>query len=149
MNSSDTQATALDINPGETWLTYGGMHATIYAVNGGGGFPIHGAVATPCGPRVRAWTAEGCLVGAIHRAQDDLKRRYDWRQELAPIWAVLEPEWRWVGRNATRQWYLYCVQPVRGSAGFRSMLGVQVSLAHMHMPDPACEWFDTLTERPD
>lgn len=77
----------------------------------------------------------------------DLKPGQDWRDELAPIWAVLRPQYRWMAMDRDGDWWAHKAKPDRDvtafcSPGMRSLIGLA-------MPTPDCPWAETLTERPE
>ena len=135
--------------PGERWLTRGGRIARLYADDGTEPFVLHGAVGDKDGWTADTWTRDGG-AGRFPASDLDLIRRYDWREELAPIWAVLKPEYRWIAMDRNVLWEAYMAVPERCSDDcYRSTDGVWVRLNAFVMPTPGCPWYETLTERPE
>ena len=139
----------IDPKPGETWLTRDGAKARIYAVDGVGSCHIHGAWRDDIGWRVMAWAANGSFW-ADRESPYDLSRKQDWREELAPIWAVLKPEYKAIAMNQDGVWFA-CTEtdgaiPENGvwvcSAWFTQLKG-------LILPTPDCDWTETWTKRPD
>ena len=149
MEQNDLQQD-LDVRPGQIWLCRDDVtKVRIYANDGQEPYPIHGAIQAQAGWATDTWTSAGLLVtGGGHPL--DLIRRYDWREELAPIWAVLKPEYRWVGRAAPGYWMAYTrgERPLQDKAAFWGA-GESYKLHALLMPTPDCPWYETLTERPD
>ena len=132
--------------PGERWLTRGGQIARLYADDGTGPFVLHGAVGDKDGWTADTWTRDGG-AGRSPASDLDLIRRYDWREELAPIWAVLKPEYKWIAMSKNGNWWAYENKPEQGSGQFVAL--VTVSIYHLRTPTPDCPWYETLTERPE
>lgn len=136
---------SINAKPGEIWLRRDGGRACIYAVDG----TIHGAISCYKDSWIpKTWTKTGsfwCEEGSPY----DLIQRYDWREELAPIWAVLKPEWRWVAMMYTDLWIAYTKKPERTIHRFvPEGLYSTTTLRMLRMPTPDCPWYETLTERP-
>ena len=149
MKQNDLQK-CLDIKPGQLWLRRDGGKARIYANDGSPPFVIHGAFEGTDGQwGAESWTSAGGVCSEINDPYD-LIRRYDWREELAPVWAVLKPEYRWVAMNASGQWLAFALRnrPARAESVFWSQ-GENFPLHALRMPAPECPWNETLTERPD
>lgn len=138
----------LQINPGEVWLTRDGKKARIYAINGRGRRPIHGAKPDGDEDAVIAWTATGQYwAQPVAESDHDLICKYDWREELRPIWAVLKPEWRAVAMDENGTWGAYTSAfPQRTDTKFCGK--GYIELSGFRMPTPDCPWYGTLTERP-
>ena len=136
----------LQINPGEIWLTRGGAKVRIYAVDGGEGYPIHGAIDGVDGWGARIWTIEG-KYSKDYQSTFDIVRKYDWREGLAPIWAVLKPEFKWMAMDESRTWVAFTETPRHGASVWTEG-GRYASLYGLALPTPDCPWYETLTERP-
>ena len=148
MEQKDLQQ-ELDIQPGQTWLCRDGVtKARIYATDGVGSQPIHGAIEDHRGWCSETWAHHGRFWSEGEHPYD-LIRRIDWREELAPIWAVLKPEYRWVAMNASGQWLAFALRnrPARAESVFWSQ-GEHFPLHALRTPTPDCPWHETLTERP-
>ena len=135
----------LQINPGEVWITRNGGRARIYAVDGGDGFAIHGARNTGTGWVVDQWCCSGEYRPGVAHCHD-LIRKYDWREELKPIWALLKPEYKFIAFDVCMNGWVYRTRPVHSKAGYYSQ-GAQW-VGHFVLPKPDCPWYETLTERP-
>lgn len=132
--------------PGERWLTRGGQIARLYADDGTGPFVLHGAVGDKDGWTADTWTRDGG-AGRSPASDLDLIRRYDWREELAPIWAVLKPEYRWIAMDESGDLWCYTLAPKREERQFYDSSAKDISF--LRMPTPDCPWYETLTERPE
>ena len=135
----------LQINPGEIWLTRGGAKVRIYAVDGGEGYPIHGAVDGVDGWGARIWTIEG-KYSKDYQSTFDIVRKYDWREELKPIWALLKPKYRFVSIDLIGNGWVHETRPQK--EGSRYYNYGTLWCGQLVFPKPDCPWYETLTERP-
>ena len=72
----------------------------------------------------------------------------NWRDELAPIWAVLRPEYRWIALDSEEgHWVAYTHKPEPLVDRYSVPEGYAFTLFGLTMPTPDCGWQDTLTER--
>ena len=139
---------------GETWVRRDGGLARIYAVDCSDTYPIHGATKSDGQWFVNVWTSDGHYSVSEKTAAYDLIHKYDWRIELAPIWAVLKPEYRWVAMDFMGEWFAYESEPhinifedvLCSADGTREEL---LSSRAFTLPHPDCPWYETLTERPE
>jgi hypothetical protein len=140
----------LQINPGEVWLTRNGEKARIYAIDGRGKRPIHGALLDREDDAVIAWTAAGQYwLKPGTESDHDLIKKCDWRKELKPIWAVLKPEYQWIAMDEEGFWYVYIDKPrLELDKGYWKAASEFEGLDEISMPTPACRWYETLTGRP-
>ena len=149
-NGGDGMNEPINPKPGERWLTRGGQIARLYADDGTEPYTLHGALDQDGGWTAETWTRYG-LFGRVPVSDLDLVRRYDWRydwrEELAPLWAVLKPEYRWIAMDEDMQWGVYMAKPKKDGNEFFSLS--KASLEALRMPDPDCPWHETLTERPE
>ena len=147
----------LNIKPGDVWVTYDGRIARVYATDAGSHFPIHGAVKWESDDvwSAETWTEAGFRTikrGPI--ACGDLHHKYDWRQELAPIWAALKPEWTWLAMDVAGEWFAYHRRPhiniheevLCGEDGSGEE---RITSRAFALPTPDCPWYETATERPE
>ncbi len=140
---------------GEIWLVRCGYKAGIDGTDGAGDYPIRGWVELPDGKHAYQWCKNGRSSHIPTKrdpyALNDLVCRYDWRAELAPIWAVLKPEYRWLAMDEDTRWLGYTERPIKSRAlpRFTAATGTVVRLDGLILPIPDCPWHETLTERPD
>jgi hypothetical protein len=140
----------IDPKPGEIWLRRDGGKARIYATNCSDTYPIHGATESDGQWFVNVWTANGSYSASERNAAYDLIRRYDWREELKPIWAVLKPEYRWMAMDTCGIWYVYSSKPRIEPDKYYWEADLEYEGTHeLSMPTPNCPWYETLTERPE
>lgn len=133
--------------PGEWWRLANGKRALIYAVHTQDSFPIHGAVAEPGGTMsASAWGPDGEGMFGIGT---NLVSRIDWRDELAPIWLALKPEWRFVAMDRDDGWFAYKSRPSIDGDDWLNQGPASLHLYMLAMPNPTCHWYETLTERPE
>lgn len=140
-----------DSKPGERCVRRDGGKARVYALDGAGDYPIHGAIEANGGWHLESWTESGMyLISEEHPY--DLIRKYDWREDLAPIWAVLKPEYTGMAMDKSGVWSLF-VRPPRPCGGFWSTSAAGVEGRHplecLKLPVPDCDWKETWTVRPE
>ena len=147
--------TDLDPKPGETWLRRDGGKARIYATDGRGPHPIHGSAENPDGWAISIWGRDGSIwgrdgnAGGARQHPHDLIRRYDWRDELAPIWAVLKPEYRWMAMDEDGEWWAYRKEAPDMNHDTWGGDGERLDPALLSLPTPDCDWSETCVERPE
>lgn len=140
----------LDIKPGQTWIRRDGGKARIYATDGAGDFQIHGACEIEGGWEVNSWRLDGAYFKKGVENNFDLIRLYDWREELAPIWAVLDPRFSCFAMDEDRRWFLYENEPIRCDKRYMLSRGFFERIDNLFaMPTPDCPWYETLTMRPE
>ena len=137
----------IDPKPGEIWLRRDGGKARIYAIDGAGEFLTHGATKTEDGWVLDSWTEKG-KIWIDGDSDCDLIQKYDWREELKPIWAMLKPDFRWIAMDESGSWWTYQDTPNTGDT-FWETIGELESLEAFILPTPDCPWYETLTERPE
>ena len=139
----------IGIKAGEIWLVRRGYKAGIDGTDGAGNYPVRGWVEYPDGKHAWQWARNGRCVSK--HALNDLVRRYDWRAELAPIWAVLDPKYRWLAQDDDRRWWWWCYvnKPIKSGSRWKCDEGALTPLDHLVFPVPPCPWYETLAERPD
>jgi hypothetical protein len=139
----------IDAKPGEIWVTRCGQEARIYATDGKGEYTIHGALLYGDEWQPFTWRENGTLL-YDKASEHDIVRKHDWREELAPIWAVLKPEYKAIAMSQGGVWKAYTTKEVKpGSNGvWTKKYGYWASLECLNLPTPDCDWKDTLTVRP-
>ena len=141
---------ALDIKPGQKWVLRDGGKARIYATDGRRDYVIHGAYETEDGWLVASWRTDGAYDACVRENDRDLIRLYDWREELAPIWAVLNKKYTHIAMDAGREWFCYERAPKCMTRCYCGNGSVFVRMDPLfNMPDPDCDWTETLTMRPE
>ena len=147
----------MTIKPGERWRTRDGGVARIkdcaeYPIHIE--YPICGEVCV-MGEWINVtWTSDGKFVVGEERDIDLMVSDHiTWRDELAPIWAVLRPEIRWVAvEHEGGCWIAYTHKPILEETRYvrqhQSNGGRVYAMPGLLMPTPDCPWQDTLTERP-
>lgn len=77
-------------------------------------------------------------------------KKYDWREELAPIWAVLKPEYNAIAMDKDGTWYAYdTIEAVAADGSWRAYEHAQFTpLKALILPVPDCAWTETWTMRP-
>lgn len=133
--------------PGEWWRLANGKRALIYAVHGQHHFEVYGAIEEADGNMsISAWTLEG--VGMPDKGEN-LSHPIGWRDELAPIWRALKPEWRYIAMDKSGSWYSFQSLPSVVGYEWHNSEDFCLRLDMLVMPTPTCQWDETLTERPE
>lgn len=139
---------------GEIWVLQNGLKATIDSTNGRPPHTIIGRISTKLGDLAWSWTAEGrsnpnTPTGRRGFDSAALVRRYDWLAELAPIWAVLNPKYRWLAQDGDGRWWCYANKPIKSGSRWKCDEGALTPLDPLVFPVHPCLWYETLAERPD
>lgn len=144
------------IDPSKTYRTRDGQPVRIYATDGVGTSPIHGAYYSTMfkGYIFCGWDQDGEpttdgppeRVGLVEVTLSD-----ELRDQIP--WETLRPEIRWVAMDDEGDWHGFTEdEPIRKSEGYwmRSGLGTVFHLRAISMPkvDPD-RWDETLVERPE
>lgn len=137
----------INLKPGEIWRRRDGGKARIYATDGTEPFPVHGATEHEDGWRLDSWTSKGSFW-LNEKSDFDLIQKYDWREELKPIWAVLKPEYRYIAMDESKTWNAFTEETKHGVAVWEAF-GDHTPLYGLALPTPNCPWYETLTERPE
>lgn len=81
---------------------------------------------------------------------DKIDYKHDWREDLAPLWAVLKPEYKAAARSEDGAWNAYSTESGDAVAGiWKNEGGYWVSLEELNLPTPDCDWKETWTVRPE
>jgi hypothetical protein len=127
--------------------TVGGHPVRIYAADGGGNWPIHGAFwVKSFGWICATWTEEGSIeISKIPSSYDlDL---HDWRDEIP--WDCLRDDIQWVARNYNNEWIGFADKPTHYFlTGF--WFGASVAnLGGIKMPTGPADWREAIAKRPE
>ncbi len=137
--------------------TKDGTPVRIYATDGCGWYPIHGAIwdYEDNGYKPFWWTKTGCsLLGAGTEHLTDLDL-HDWRDDIP--WECLKEEIQWVAKMpiGEKEWYGFATKPElvekeKGSFCFwQSKLIDAFRLEGVKMPEGPNNVKDSLTKRPE
>lgn len=140
------------IDPNKTYRTRGGRPVRIYATDGAGYKPIHGAVREAEGWRMVGWYRNGYAVAPGHESCGDLIEvtLADELTEQIP-WEVLRPEIQWVAMDDTKEWWGFQSKPESTSWAWDACVSDDdsFSLLLVKMPDVDIDqWRETLCKRP-
>jgi len=128
--------------------TKGGTPVRIYATDGGGHYPVHGAIWKGSeGWVLSAWAKSGSdSSDSLFGSPKDLDLT-DWRDHIP--WHCLRDEIEWVARDLDGDWYGYNQRPrQRYSAWWFEDLGYW-RIHGVKMPDgPSC-WWEAIAQRPE
>jgi hypothetical protein len=125
--------------------TVGGELAVIYNRDGGGAFPIHGAVwnrQCKCWEPMQ-WRVNGLAIS--HRISDNLVLTH-WQDEIP--WECLRDEIKWVAEDPDGIWFGYFQKPKLEELGWGSDYP-QYDLTCIEMPERSKDWKNSLAKRPE
>lgn len=128
--------------------TRGGHPVRIYAEDGGGKYPIHGAIDYGEGWVANTWTSEGAItVGGVFSERDIISTTpiIDWSKQ---------PDWcKAAARDRSGNWYRYNCVPSLGKYRWHRPLGMEDTFSQPLHPSeyPTFEgdWKDSLCVRPE
>jgi hypothetical protein len=139
------------INIKDCTQTKDGTPVRIYATDGGGKFPVHGAVFNKddCRWTILTWTITGSLylTGDEHGLDLDLS---DWKEKIP--WDCLRPEIKVVARDDDGRWFGYLEEPELKMDGqykiWRSEI-MNCPLKAITMPQGPSDWKEAIARRPE
>jgi hypothetical protein len=129
--------------------TVGGYPVRIYATDGGGNWPIHGAFwVKSFGWICATWTEEGSIETSKIPSSYDLDL-HDWRDEIP--WSYLRDEIQWVARQESGRWIGFVNKPNRGEKRWLVSVGCdrKVDLEPVKMPTGPADWREAIAKRPE
>jgi len=140
------------MRPEEATQTRDGTPVRIYATDGKGRYPIHGAMLLPDGWELATWAEEGRYVRSSVSHHDlDLT---DWRDEIP--WDYLVPEIKYVARDKDGGWCGYEMRPGKDDVGwyvskFSYNEGYRqiYPLDGVKMPNGPADYEQAIAKRPD
>ena len=129
--------------------TVGGHPVRIYATDGGGWFPVHGAIwENKDGPwLVYRWRRDG--VGEEHKEQYNLQL-HDWRDEIP--WSALNPDISCVVRDQSGNWIGLNASPLGPGARSWTLSGdlhVVYPLTGFKISNAPADWREAIAKRPE
>jgi hypothetical protein len=132
--------------------TVGGHPVRIYATDGGGDFPVHGAIwVCTFGEWVTyQWSLKGGFVGRNGEDDSDLNLDlHDWRDEIP--WKCLRDDIQWVARQESGRWVGFVNKPLRGDRIWVVSIGCgrKVDLEPVKMPTGPADWREAIAKRPE
>ena len=134
------------MKPEAATQTIGGKPVRIYAIDGEGPYPIHGAVLSPCGWKISTWTADGRSIEGFHSGKDFDLDLTDWRDKIP--WDCLVPEIKYVARNEDGEWCGYRSRPIRYHGGW-SDAEAMYDLEAIKMPNGPADYEQAIAKRPE
>lgn len=140
----------MKIEAGKFYRTRDGRKARVYAVDGGGEFPIHGAVLWPDDKTKWDWcqwkeAGDANLYGCT-KPYDLIS---EWVDRPVVDWSKMAAWHRWVAMDSDKRWYAYPEEPALGSISWNSGLSNVQNLIHPnYSPTFSGNWRDSLVERP-
>lgn len=143
----------LKIEAGKQYVTRDGKRVRIYATDGRGALPVHGAVFNEGWWCATEWYADGRYVSNVrlpeYESAMDLVAEYDWRQEIP--WDHIHPDLKWIARSDTDAFF--CGFQKRPSPDHTGRMwlctGPWIGLGGVAgMPKGPEDWRDTLAARP-
>lgn len=133
----------MKIEAGKYYKTRAGNKARVYATDGHGDFPAHGAVLID-GWRLEKWTLDG---KAIPRGTYPTDLVSEWTDAVEMDWSVL-PKWAmWIAMDASMYWYWYENQPIAQADSWDALAwGTAGPIPNEYKPKWTGDWRDSLVE---
>lgn len=136
----------MKINVGHFYRTRAGDRARIYATDGAGPYPIHGAIEYNSEWMSWRWEKDGRVTSMCIYSPDDLIS--EWRDEVTFDWSRICPWLNWLAGDSNGSWWLYDNEPQQSTSVWTTM-GVQVGIPIAYAPKWTGDWKDSLTKRPE
>jgi hypothetical protein len=128
--------------------TVDGTPVRIYATDGGGEFPVHGAVYQIGCWNIKSWTMTGKYwPGEDYHLDLDLS---DWKDEIP--WDCLRPEIKIVARDEDGRWFGHLEEPELKMDGQNKIwwsTTMNYPLKAINMPDGPTDWTEAIARRPE
>jgi hypothetical protein len=148
MSNETARIASITLEPGKLYRARDGHKVRIYAIDGGGSFPVHGAVLGRNGEwRHATFTASG-RYSSTTNPNDIID---EWGPKLCIDWHVL-PAWAtYAAQDENGKWFWYTSQPSSGENSWDAP-----NSARGWIPDKyssrwnadAIDWTATLSSRP-
>ena len=133
----------------EATQTVGGHSVRIYATDGKGDYPVHGAVwnYSFCYWQIETWTEGGYILSSRPHGGPFNLDLSDWKEEIP--WEHLEDWINWVARNCSGQWSGFHDEPVFVSS-ISSWVGCGAEpLIGVKMPEGPKDAAQAIAKRPE
>ena len=125
--------------------TKDGTPVRIYSTDGGGDYPIHGAILTSIGWKIRSWTRDGHCSARITTACNlDL---HSWKDEIP--WESLRDEILYMARDESGRWFGFTEYPAWAGKSWIPRGGVFYRLEGVKMPIGPDDWRRAIAKRPE
>lgn len=138
----------LRIEAGKQYFTREGKRVRIYATDGGGTYPVHGAILYESeGWCAMTWHADGSFQ--LVPVAADIVSEDDWREEIP--WDHIHPDIKWIARSSgDKTFYGFRARPYADPDGKMWLCtGPWIGLGGVAgMPKGPEDWRDTLAARP-
>lgn len=138
----------LVIEAGRHYVTRSGLRSRVYAVDSGGGFPIHGAVCSPSRWALEKWTDSGRTYIDEEHPNDLIA---PWIDRPTVNWSDM-PAWaKWAAMDKSGEWSFYEEHPnifsdVWSAASDRY---AATAIPPDYAPKWTGDWRESLVARPE
>lgn len=135
----------MKIEAGKFYRTRSDNKARVYAVDAGGGSPIHGAILIK-----DAWYAKVFQRDGNYHYQDEspFDLISEWVDRPVVDWSKLAAWHRWVAMDEDGSWYAYSERPELACATWRVENTEYQRIPENYSPTFSGDWKDSLVERP-
>jgi hypothetical protein len=138
-------STPLQIEAGKFYRTRDGKMARIYATDGSGSYPVHGAVLEGVGWGSATWTYSGVFDDGVETGEHDIIS--EWRDDPVVDWSKY-PEWMpLLAMDEDRRWFLFECEPSVTLRRWESA-GDALLIPPEYAPKFTGDWKDSLAKRP-
>lgn len=136
----------------EFYRTRDGRKARIYALDGGGGYPVHGSILNGNTWLQCSWDKSGKLYFSSEEAGDIIGK---WQEPLDFDWEHCCPPWmNWIARNNDGRWVMFTDKPTVDGARWNIPGDFLATDDFLPIPSSYAPknyngtWQDSLRERP-
>ena len=133
----------MKIEAGKFYRTRGGQKVRVYAVDGGGEYPVHAALLVGTVWYVKVYKSSGHLD-----FPDDHDLISEWVDKPVVDWSKLAAWHRWVAMDPCGRWYSYELEPMLLETKWRNGNGEIGRIPPQYSPTFPGDWKDSLVERP-
>lgn len=137
--------------PGAIVRLRDGGKARIYATDGAGGYPIHGAAWIGTRWVLREWTREGFTLPDAPHCPSSIVGPWIDEPDASKLWPQLPPWIEWLAKDRAGTWYGYECKPLLGGEGspyFHSPIGTNLVVPSRYAPTFTGDWSLSLCRRP-
>lgn len=139
----------MKIEAGKFYRTRDGRKARVYAVDGGGEFPVHAAIWFMSAWYVSTYNTSGrCNTHDDDDGDGDDDLIAEWVDRPVVDWSKMAAWHRWVAMDARGKWFAYDERPKLNVAYWWGAGSVVCEIPPQHYPTFSGNWKDSLVERP-
>lgn len=136
----------MTIEPNKFYRIRSGKKARIYAIDGAGERPVHGAYEDLCGWYVNNWSEHGVFANGM---ESDLDLIADWVDAPEVDWPAM-PIWvSHLAKDSNGAWFGYDTKPSRENRSWSTPEYKGYRIDPSYFPKFSGDWKDSLVERPN